>query len=192
MQVSGRSHVPGDMEIRIYRGGGGNACAGGAFHAAYRTNGRATSISHNFTRLTRGTTYCVRVQSENTAGTGVGAVVTPELQLIPRILRNDVRLAATANATQRRVQIETLPAGDGECTPVNGNIHQCGPGGRHTFTAPRGQYVRCARGAGRAPRTHTSPSGSMGGIGRRSSSRRAMDANELVGDDGGRPPSAPL
>ena len=143
MQVSGRSHVPGDMEIRIYRGGGGNACAGGAFHAAYRTNGRATSISHNFTRLTRGTTYCVRVQSENTAGTGVGAVVTPELQLIPRILRNDVRLAATANATQRRVQIETLPAGDGECTPVNGNIHQCGAGGRvYTFTAPEeGQYV---------------------------------------------------
>jgi hypothetical protein len=143
MQVSGRSHVPGDMEIRIYRGGGGNSCSGGAFHAAYRTNGRATSISHNFTRLTRGTPYCVRVQSENTAGVGVGAVVTPELQLIPRILRNDVRLRPTANATRRRVEVESLPAGNGEGAAVNGNVMQGGSGGRvYTFVAPEdGQYV---------------------------------------------------
>ena len=51
-----------------------------------------------------------------------------------------------ANATQRRVQVESLPAGNGECTPVNGNISQCGPGGRvYTFTAPEeGQYVQTA------------------------------------------------
>ena len=112
-------------------------------------------------------------------------MVTPELQLIPRILRNDVRLRPTANATQRRVQIETLPAGNGECTPVNGNIHQCGRGWSCLHIhCPRRRSV-CLQAAPPqrrlGTRTHTSPSSLMGSVlvGKELFSTSPTDFNEL-------------
>ena len=107
-------------------------------------------------------------------------MVTPEL-LIPRILRNDVRLAATANATQRRSRLRRSRQAMAN-VPVNGNIHQCGAGGRvYTFTAPEeGQYVFKRSRRRRAPRTHTSPSSLMGraSVGE-SLSTSQSDFNEL-------------
>jgi len=130
------------------------------------------------------------VQSTNTAGTGVASVVTPVLQLVPRILRNDVRIRLNTNTSVRRAEVESLPSGSGECGTFNGFVGQCGNGGRtFTFDAPEaGRYVfRVRASADQAGPDHTRLRFNLDGrnIGERpvySTSRSDANIVEVVAD----------
>jgi hypothetical protein len=149
VQISGNSDVPASMVARLYRGGSGNTCAGGAY---MRQQGpgvggnqvRGTRLSETFTNLPRGNAFCLTVAATNTAGTAIKGVVTPELQLIPRILAYSAAINLENASVRTEWEAENLP-GNAMCGVYGGMAaYQCDVGASRiaTFTvSERGSVV---------------------------------------------------
>jgi hypothetical protein len=151
VRIVGRSDVPASMVARLYRGGSGNTCAGGAYmrQLGPGVGGnqiRVQALDENFTNLPRGNRFCLTVAATNTSGTAIKGVVTAELQLIPRILAYSGAIKLEHASRRDSWEFEALPAGPGSNGCGEQVVCRNGHGNLASFSLPeRGSVVIEAR-----------------------------------------------